>query len=404
MARTAAKTSDATKGKTVETVTRTREVVEEPAAELDISGELAGAEDSDPLAKLDEIGVDGSAKYRVHRTSPSGFDGYIGTYTRDELSPDRIFEEWGGGRFRITVVDGKGAIRGNAILMVAGKPKHKSEPASAPQPVAQQGAGELAGVLSAIQASNVAAREAQGAQITLLTTLLTSLINKEAPKQPPPPDPLAMLEKAANILKPRGDSGADAVKMLLQGMEIANKFGGGGHEPGMADVFLEGFKTIKEAVDKVPNAHRPRSAQRRIAAPPGAVPAAEVAAPAPPAEPVTDAMRQDRWIKQQVEFLVVQASRQKDPELYAELFLDNLPAFLAEEEAQRRMSDEGELRKMAEAVPAVMNYLPWFEKFREAVLGFIEQGTRQAADHGVVVDHGAAGDDNASPEVVGEGG
>lgn len=395
MAKTPAKTPAAPTGKTVETVTRTREVVEDPPAELDISGGGDELDAVDPLAKLDEIGVDGGAKYRVHRTSPTGFDGYIGTYTREELEPDAIFAEWGGGRFRITVVDAAGKVRGNAILMIAGKPKHKADPAQSPTAMTPApGLGsEMARVLEGIQASQVAAQKATDTQMAMLTTLLTSLINKEPPKAPPAPDPLAMLEKAAAILKPREDSGGKAVEMLLKGMELAKGFGGGDHEPGMADVFLEGFRTIKDAAKLAPNAHQPRPAQRRIAQPP----AASAAAPdAPPPEPPTEAQKQDAWIAQQVKFLTVQASRNKDPELYAELFLDNLPAFLSEEEAQRRMSDEGELRKLAEAVPAVMNYLPWFEKFREAVLTFIAQGARQAAEPGgVVVDHDAAGDDNA---------
>lgn len=397
MAKTPAKTAAAPSGKTVETVTRTREVVEEPGGELDISGAPDGLDEADPLAKLDEIGVEGTARYRVHRTSPAGFDGYVGTYTRDELEPDRIFEEWGGGRFRITVVDAAGKVRGNAIMMIAGKPKHKAE---APAPVAQVQApglgSEMARVLEGIQAAQAAAQKATDTQMAMLTTLLTSLINKEPPKAPPAPDPLAMLEKAAAILKPRDDGGGKAVEMLLQGMELANRFGGGGHEPGMADVFLEGFRTIKDAAKLAPNAHQPRPAQRRIAPQPQGVAAApgDAAPAAPPPEPPTPAQRQDAWIKQQVQFLVVQASRAKDPELYAELFLDNLPAFLPEAEAKRRMSDEAELAKLAEAVPEVVNYLPWFEKFRDAVLAFIAQGERQAADAGVI-DHGAAGADNA---------
>lgn len=397
MAKTPAKTPAAPSGKTVETVTRTREVVEDPRAEIGLDGGGDELDAVDPLAKLDEIGVDGGAKYRVHRTSPTGFDGYIGTYTREELEPDAIFAEWGGGRFRITVVDAAGKVRGNAILMIAGRPKHKADPAQSPTamtPAAGLGS-EMARVLEGIQASQAAAQKATGDQIGLLTTLITSLINREPPKAPPAPDQFALIEKLAPILKPQDNSGK-AVEMLLQGIELANRFGGGGHEPGMADVFLEGFRTIKDAAKLAPNAHQPRPAQRRIAPQPQGVAAAPGEAP-PAATPPTEAQKQDRWIKQQVEFLVVQASRAKDPELYAELFLDNLPPFLPEAEAKRRMSDEAELTKLAEAVPAVMNYLPWFEKFRDAVLAFIDQGARQSADPGVI-DHDAAGDDNAPGE------
>lgn len=98
---------------------------------------------------------------------------------------------------------------------------------------------------------------------------------------------------------------------------------------------------------------------------------------------MTDQMKQISWIRQQAKFLVLQASRQKSPELYAELFIDNLPEFLPEELVLAQMKDAGAVQKLGMLNGDVLKFAPWFEEFRRAVVEFIEQGQRQAADTGL---------------------
>lgn len=403
MAKAKGKNAAATDGKVVEIVTRTTERRSGEDSELDINGTGAADDEGgegDGLDALDDLG-DSGARLEIRRTSPAEFAGYIGTYSRDGWTPDRLFEEWGGGKFTIRVRLQNGTLHGMRHTQLAGKPKNKAEPASAVAPVAQGVDSGMAQVLAAIQASNAAAAAAAQnstkEQMGMLTSLLTALITKEAPKPAIGPDPLAILEKAATILRPRGESG-DTMSAFIKGLDMGRDLGGGGNgEPGMASMFMEGIRTLKQTAGL--QAGRPRP--RRIP-PPGTV-AAEGPALAPPPnkveEPVSDTMKQLAWIKQQAAFLVLQASRQKTPSLYAELFVDNLPSFLPAAQVLEQMQEPGAIEQLGNIHADVLKFPEWFEEFRAKVVEFIA-GPQQAsaaptdpAPPGNVFEHDGANDD-----------
>jgi hypothetical protein len=364
--------------KQVEVVTRTRETREEPA-ELELPDEPETPDaDDDALGRLVEMGGGSDARYEVRRTSPAEFAGYVGTYGADELSLDRLAEEWGGGKFTIRARGGRGNFLGSANVQIAGKAKNKSD-GSAPAVAAPAASGgaDLGAVLTAMQKSS-------DAQITMLTNLVTGLLNRPAPALPTPPDPLAMIAALKDVLKPaKADSGADAVAMLLKGIDLGKSLEGGGGETGFADVMLKGFDMVKSVASTT--AAKPKPAPRRLAAPaPGTVPAIEAPAASPTPNkqespnrpegaPVLPVFKQLQWIGQQAKFLVIQASREKDPELYAELFLDNLPDFLPVEEVHKQMSEVGAVQRLAQINPDVLKFPEWFEEFRAAVVRLIEE-------------------------------
>ena len=80
-----------------------------------------------------------------------------------------------------------------------------------------------------------------------------------------------------------------------------------------------------------------------------------------------------QWLNQQVTMLVVQASKHKNPELYAELFLDNLPDFLPKEDVYQRMKAPDALENLAKLNKHVLTFRPWFEQFRTICIAMIEQ-------------------------------
>lgn len=360
-------------------ITETREEPVLPDDEIDPTAEGAD-EDTDLLTELQELGGGDGARYEVRRTAPADYVGHIGTYSRDEFSLDRLMEEWGGGKFTIRVRGMGGQIIGSKPIQLAGKPKHKSD--AAPAVVQQQApgmGGELAAVLSAIQASNQAAAQAGKDQISLLTTLVTGLINKEPPKLPPPPDPLAMIAALKDVLKPeKGDTGAEAVKLLLQGVTLGKELGGGGDgEMDMGTMLMKGIDGIKEiATIQTAGAPArrpvPARAPARLAGPePGTVPAREPIAPVvkqgdPPM------MQLLAWLKQQTVMLCHQAARGKNPALYAELMLDNLPPFVTEELIREHLGRDDAVSRLAMVNGDVAKHKEWFEQFRTELIGFLD--------------------------------
>jgi hypothetical protein len=389
----------------------TRTVKLEPAAGANAGGELeldgesgpegASLEERDALDKLRELsGGNSLAKFEVRRVLPSAYAGYCTTLAAEEMTMERLQEELGPGTYAIRVRLPGGTFAGSDRVQIADLPKHRQPPPQAAQPVVSQapaaGGGELGAVLAAMQRST-------DAQISMLTGLVQSLINRPAPEAPAASDPLAVIEKLAPFLKPeKSDGGADAVKMLLQGIELGKDLGGGGGEAGFADVFMKGLDTIKTVAATQP---QPRPAARRVAAqetPPNNQPAA-VAVPQPKRE-VNPMLRIIQWIKNQTVMLCHQAARQKDPGLYAELFLDNLPDGLTQEMIHERMQKPDAIEDLAAINPDVLKYREWFEAFRDEVIDLLEAPEETDAEElpddgepaGEVIEH--------QPEGGGEGG
>lgn len=383
-------------GKIVETTTRTREVLPDTGGELELEPTAEMDADDDALGKLYELEPGAGARYEVRRTSPSEFAGYVGTYSKEELTPENIAADWGGGRFNVRVRNARGQMLGSAPLVIAGKPKHKADPVQLPATVTPAPAAppvDTAGIVTAVTNS-------MKPTIDMLSRLVEALITKPAAPPPPAgPDILTVLEKAKTIFGKGEDGGG--MKALIQGIELGQKLAGdgGGSESNMADVFLEGFKTIKTAAAASASAAARQPA--RIAAPqaatatPGVTPA-PVAAPPPP----TTEQRQGQWLKAQIAFLLKQAKAGKNASLYAELFADQLPPYLPAEVVVTHMDDEGAVEQLALLVPEIAEHATWFEEFRKEALKFLP-GAAGGDAGGAVID---AGEDIPGSEGGGESG
>ena len=84
-------------------------------------------------------------------------------------------------------------------------------------------------------------------------------------------------------------------------------------------------------------------------------------------------LRQLNWLRQQTVMLCAQAARQKNPELYAELLLDNLPDFVDPKDLLSRVSDPGAVAQLAQVNADVAKYPAWFEEFRKALVELLNE-------------------------------
>jgi hypothetical protein len=363
-------------------VVRTVTTEERPGegGELDL-GQLQPGPDDDAIAKLKELGDGSDARYEVRRTSPAELAGYCCTYSQDELTLERLQEEHGAGKYNVRGRRGDGAFLPSVSVQIAPLPKHKQAQAVAPAPAPQGGGmGELAPLLTAI-------KDSADRQITMLSNLITALIQKPEPRPEKGPDALALITALVPVLRPpKSDSGSDAVKLLLQGIQLGKEFGGDGGGDGMAGLLGKGLDAVK-TLAALPRPAARRPAPARVAAPAGAagtVPAleepAKIAAPAPaPAAPPPPAESVEvdgdimAWLDNQLQLLVHQAKADKDPELYAELFLDNLPPGLDYATVYAQLSEPTAIDTLATLNPKVAELRPWFEDFRQSALQLIAQ-------------------------------
>jgi hypothetical protein len=351
-----------------------REDEEISTAGLDGMGTDEEQED-DVISELRSLGAGDGYRYTVSRVArkPGESGGYCAQYSAGDLSLDNIREQFGGGKYRIRVIDERGQYAGNRTVEIVDLPKAAAPPAPVPA-VVPQGA-DLNGIAAIIAAMRpqVAPDAGESGTMKLILamvqqqgTMFQAMMSAQKSDAPSLTDLLALIN-ASN----KGKAGADdAVSMLLKGMELGKELGGG--ESSMLDVAREGIHALVPLLEqeRANKAAQPATPALPAPAPTGGAPGAvstTQAAQQPQGESVS-IMQQINWLRAQLQALVVQASRGKNPELYAEVMLDNLPEFITAEEIHARLSAPGAVEQLAQLDGRVRQYAQWFEEFRVALL------------------------------------
>jgi hypothetical protein len=332
----------------------------EKSAELDLHDEDEDAE-NDVIAELRGMGAGDGYRYRVNKISskPGEAAGYCATYDAGDLSLDTIREQFGGGKYRIRVVDQGGKYIGNATVEIVGLPK-PATPAVAPAAPAQ----DLSGIAEIIAAMKPAAPDAAAGD--RVTTMLLAMMENQGKmfqammsrdKGPSITEILALVQN-------KGGGDKSPVDLLLEGLKLGRELGGdsGGSE---LDVANKGLDVLGQLIAQKQNEQAPPPQQLL----PRALPATATATPAAPAGGQDVGLLQKlNWLRAQTTALVGQAKRQKNPELYAEVMLDNLPPFITAEEILQRLQAPGAVAELAQLNAEVNQHAEWFEDFRQAVV------------------------------------
>ena len=337
--------------------------------------------DRDELAALIELGSESEVRWKVTKLSEPN-SGYCADYSSNELSLSRIQEDWGGGRYRIRGTNDLGQFVGQRDMKIADKPRQQQL-----QVVQQQPQQELQAQMYKMMLD--AARD----QSSMLQNLLTSMINRPATQAS---DPLAMIAALKDILKPEKSDGG--IEVLLRGLELGKELSGegtGDNWSGLIGKGIDTFKPLIERIAKEPEKN-PRGTANQEAAP---APAARLPAPGTvPAQQEGDNVNVIQmtkilpWLQAQVKALLVQAVRDKEPALYAAVFLDNLPDFVSVELILQRFGQENAIDELSTINGGVLQYRQWFEEFRDEVLQQINEAMGNTPAHGNHVSNLQPGD------------
>lgn len=345
-----------------------------PVGVADADEDLAA--DRDMVDELKTLAGDDGVKWTVHKiaTKPGDKSGWCADYQTGELSLQGIRDTFGGGRYKIrgTRLSG-GQYVASRTLEIVDMPKAEIAPGA-------QGGQDIAAILAAVKPGTDAGMmplllEMIKSNTQQMTALFQGMNNRPAEKQTSAME-LVTLIKALQPDKGDEKSGVD---MLLEGLRLGRELGGGGGGADWMDLARTGLEAIKPAIEA--------QAQARGAAPaalPAPVQAAlpnphPAAAPAPPGQPqpagADPMIQQLNWLRSQVNLLVGQAAKHAagkggDPELYAEIMLDNLPAFITPEALLERISAPDALTQLASIDARVNQFVPWFTQFRQAVMDF----------------------------------
>ena len=378
-------------GRTVRTVTTEEKQLpeDEVSTEQESDDEIG---DEQQLAISELLGMDGAStiRWKVDKTSPIPEAGFCANYYGTELSLERLKEEFGAGAYQITGYDAGGKyIKGGRRKLTIAK---SHVPIQSNNVLSQkdllelvmkkpEGNGELIQMMQLMMQQSTQQMQQQmqlaSQQTQMMTGLLTAMLGKPADKGP---DALAMIAALKDVLAPADKTSAnDSVSMLLKGIELGKDLGGDGGPSDWTALVGKGFDMAKPLLEAAA-AQNPSSGN---AAPVGALPGSPppersaptvfpsqnsaLQSPTPQSEgdPV---LLKFQWLSRQVQSLLMQAERRKDPELYATVFVDNLPSFLSEEEVYLHFTDPNALQNLAQINPRVMVFREWFEAFRIGVI------------------------------------
>jgi hypothetical protein len=181
------------------------------------------------------------------------------------------------------------------------------------------------------------------------------------------------------------ESSLSKIEELAKLVEVVQGIGGeGGKGSGWADIVRDGIKTVGDVLPvlaaRIPGMVPPPA----LPAPPLASPFATSAPPAarsaqpPPPKAATPMLQLLGWLKEQLTALAHQASLNKDPNLYADVVLDNLPQ--VDPTMLRDMLAKPDWwSTLCQFSPNVQPYPQWFAECREALLKGLDEMIGAAA-------------------------
>lgn len=338
-------------------------------AELDTAAPALDIEgDDDVIAEL--LSLDGSdgVRYTVHKepSQPGQKRAYCNVYTSEELSLDAIRSTFGGGTYRITGRDAQNHYTTSKQITILDLPK----------PPVPNGGGDF---IARGERTNGEAMQMFMKMYEAQSQQILALMNRPLPVAPSGPTAMELV----SLIKAMERKESDPIATLLKGIELGKAVGGGG-ETSMLDVAAQGLSALAPLIQQ--QANKPRAP---VQPPPQQLPPA---APGTVAPPAADAPKEEKtgeqveilkrlnWLRVSVSQLVNMAARGKDergefikdPDLYAEVFMDNIPDFVTIDEIVERLSAPNGLQQLAQVVPAVAQHAEWFEQFRRACLDSVE--------------------------------
>lgn len=364
-------------------------------AEADTRTTEEKAADEELQVALAEIG-DTEGKVQCVRTAPKDEAGIAGTYSAQEFSVERLRDEWGGGTYMLYFRKPNGQLKTKRSVSIIAKKAPAPLDRTAELLAALQGkkGDDNTGLILQLMQSQ------QKATTDMIVAMIGAQGNNKA--QGMGPTELVALLGAIQGLNKSGDKNSgSSLDELLKVLKVAKELGGNGGED---DGWLGKLATLagplleklgdRSNETPAPLARRPIPVSATVIPDPtsGARPRPAPAAAdsnvgaetAPPVETETPEgndmnLRLIGWLRETLKVVLDKAEKNKDPVLYADYVLDNLPEGLSVDVILPALKAEDALDRLAFFDARVPRYRDWLEEFRDAMVETIEEAQREAA-------------------------
>jgi hypothetical protein len=323
-------------------------------------------EAQDVIKALAELDGASDAKFKVWRIEPvpeGKVKGFCGTLNGSQFTMENVQKKYGKGTYRIIAhrSDGQYIKGGSKVLDIASDPP---ELTPAPQEIKSDKSEVIAMIESMNRREQSAAernRELLLAAIPTIPAILAALFGNRSQS-----DPLQMIA-ALKTLAPQQPDMSGLVGKLI---EIAAGKSDGGAETNWMDL-------VKEAIAQVgpmlggkllqPTAAPLIQSQQ--------VPQAQITAQPP--QPENPMLALIAWLKRTLSMLLDKAQRMKDPSLYADVVLDDVPDGVEVSQFVQYLNAENWWDTLVKFDLRVAPYRVWFSQFREDLLAAYEESQRE---------------------------
>ncbi len=350
---------------------KTTTVTEEEAAPIDEPITTIYESDAD-VAALDALegmvaefaGAQGTV-VNIYRQGEGKNLSFLFRTNPDEMTGGEIMERcrdnYGTGDYRVHIRDGARIVK-NAPFSVEAKKE--------PDPATAQSNSNME-LIAIMQSSN-------DRMMAMFQTTMAAFaeVFKGNQNQTPAIDPVAMQQSMIQSVaalkgmsEPKDDS-KSGIDMFVQGITLAKDIAGKDGETNSSDILVKALEMFGGPMADMAKANLAGQNQPALTAPQTAP--NPMAPPQPTGDAQADADAQKEYemgmqkliLQQQLGFLLRQAAADKDPELYAELLLDQAGV----EKVLAFVGQENALDQLIALNPDVANYRGWFENLRAAIL------------------------------------
>jgi len=359
---------------------------------------------------LADLGSDASSGVTVYQVQPPGgkpYDkpAYMFKTTPDAFNLDELRDEYGGGKFRL-YISKNGKLYKNISVNVA-PPKNYGKNYEEPKKDNTETMSNM--FMQFMEKQDQKNNEMMQMMFQMITALAG---NRNNNNEFGPKDMMQIMVQMKEFLggnPQQGQSTKEQMEMLFKGIELAKDMGGG--DDSAVSLIKETMRTfggpLAKAVDQY-NETQKKQIDR--------INHQTQMAPAPVRQHIptqqgninqTEKTGNEEMnvlkmaIKPNIKMLLAQAKSQKDPQLYAEVLVDQIPDAFFDQFVSYVM-DDNLVNNLVEIEQEVANYKSWFESLHTEIKGVLEDiagavdTTDKAAENGKRTDTAAT--DDASNE------
>lgn len=326
------------------------------------------AEDIELQSLLSELGTLEDLRVRVRQLEP--VKGSCETYSAADFSIERVRSDYGAGKYHCTIIGPDGRAKRHRMVTIAARlePPKPATPITTPTDVLT--------MLSRMQAESGERLMKWAAVIVpTLGTAIAAYFNRprDTRKEFDPIAAQTAFFQQLALAKEMFGGNSNGADTLIKAIEVLKDVmpSGGGESGGMVEQLLKALPAIQGLIGSraaTPLPSTPPTAQRPIIIPPDPAPVADVAPAALESSTEPAALDLVTWIKNELAMLIAKAEASKDPELYGDVLIDDLPPSLDPQSLLDALKDETWLFKLVAIDRRVSDHERWFKRLRNYVV------------------------------------